>query len=87
MEEKQFLKALKQEGERENIPNISEKNASFLRKILFIKKAKNILEIGTANGYSTLQFAFEVKKFNGKIITIDFSPKSYEKAQENFKAS
>lgn len=87
MEEKQFLKVLKQEGERENIPNISEKNASFLRKILFIKKAKRVLEIGTANGYSTLQFAFEIKKFNGKITTIDFSQNTLKKARKHFQES
>lgn len=52
-----FLKQLKIYGEKNNIPNISEKNAEYLKNIITRRGIKNILEIGTANGYSTIQFA------------------------------
>jgi predicted O-methyltransferase YrrM len=44
-----FLQNLKKHGIENEIPNISEVNAIFLRDLIKIKKAKNMLEIGTAN--------------------------------------
>ncbi len=86
MKEKQFLEELKQHWIKNDIPNISITNATFLRDLIKIKKAKNILEIWTANGFSTINFAFELRKLGEwKITTIDFSPKSYWEALENFK--
>ena len=58
-----FLKELKQHGIQNNIPNISLENACFLRGILREKQVKNMLEIGTANGYSTIHFACEIEKW------------------------
>jgi len=49
MDENIFLSKLKKYGLENEIPNISEKNARFLRDIISLSKAKNILEIGTAN--------------------------------------
>lgn len=85
MDENIFLSKLKKYGLENEIPNISEKNARFLRDIISLSKAKNILEIGTANWYSTIHFALELKKIWGKITTIEFSIKSHNDALENFK--
>jgi len=79
-----FLKELKTYGIQNEIPNISEKNALFLRDIIRISSAKNMLEIGTANGYSTIHFALELAKNNGHITTIEFSERSHNQAKENF---
>jgi predicted O-methyltransferase YrrM len=57
----QFLKELKAFGIANEVPNISEVNARFLRDLIKIKQVKNMLEIGTANGYSAIQFALELK--------------------------
>lgn len=84
MNREAFLKKLKQHGKENDIPNISEENAEYLKGILKEKQVKSLLEIGTANGYSTLQFASELEKWWGKITTIEFSQISYEAAQENF---
>ncbi len=51
------LKNLKKIWLEREIPNISEENAEYLKKLIQEKNPKHILEIGTANGYSTLQFA------------------------------
>ncbi len=56
----EILKELKSYGIKNTIPNISEENAKFLRKILKQHEIKHVLEIGTANGYSTLHFAQEL---------------------------
>jgi len=34
---------------KNTVPNVSDVNAQFLKDLITIKKAKNILEIGTAN--------------------------------------
>ncbi len=85
MDKNEFLKELKKYWLKNDIPNISEKNAYFLRDIIFLSKSKNILEIGTANGYSTIHFAQEVRKNKGKVTTIEFSIKSHNDALKNFK--
>jgi len=57
-----LLKELKKHGESHDIPNISEKNALYLRKLLRENNIKHLLEIGSANGYSTIHFADELEK-------------------------
>ena len=84
MQIEQFLAELKSYGIENNIPNISHKNALYLQKLIQKKSFKNILEIGTANGYSTIHFALEIQKTWGQITTIEFSQLAYEQANENF---
>lgn len=79
-----FLRELKKHGVQNEIPNISEVNARFLRDLIKIKKVKNMLEIGTANGYSAINFALELQKTGWKLTTIEFSKLSYDVALENF---
>ena len=63
------LKTLEQIGRERKIPNISEQNAEYLKNLIRERQPKHILEIGTANGYSTLCFS-------GAIL-------QYESIQEN----
>lgn len=51
-----YLHKLKASGMERKIPNISPENAEFIKAIIKDKNPKRILEIGTANGYSTIQF-------------------------------
>ena len=80
-----FLQQLKKHGIKNGIPNISMENARFIRNKLKEKKVTNILEIGTANGFSSISFAYEIRNFHWQITTIDFSAKSFEEALQNFK--
>ncbi len=80
-----FLKDLKKYGQANDVPNISEESALFLRNLLEKNKVRSMLEIGTANGYSTIQFADILEKRGGHITTIEFSENSYKQAEENFK--
>lgn len=80
-----FLQELKKHWIQNEIPNISEVNARFLRDLIKIKKAKNMLEIWTANWYSAINFAIELKEIQGKLTTIEFSRLSFDSALENFK--
>lgn len=84
MDREKFLKDLKKFWQENEIPNISEINARFLRDLIKISKVKNMLEIWTANGFSTINFAIELEKNNGKITTIEFSERSWNLAKQNF---
>jgi predicted O-methyltransferase YrrM len=46
-----------------------------------------MLEIGTANGYSAIQFALELRNTGGKITTIEFSTLSHGQAVQNFETA
>jgi predicted O-methyltransferase YrrM len=62
MEQNIFLKELKKKSQARNIPNISEENAKFLVDLIKKNNYKKILEIGTANGYSSICLAYEIQK-------------------------
>jgi predicted O-methyltransferase YrrM len=61
MDRQGFLRELKTYGEQNNIPNISPENAVFLRQLIRENNTKHLLEIGSANGYSTIHFADELE--------------------------
>ena len=88
-----YLKKLKVSGLERKIPNISEENAEFIKSLLREKKPRHILEIGTANGYSTLQFAQVLMEYTslsepsskGDITTIEYAWSAHTEAIEHFK--
>lgn len=84
MDREEFLKQLKIYGEKNDIPNISTENAKFLRKLIKDNNVQHLLEIWSANWYSTINFALEIEKTWGKITSIEFSQLAYEEAGDNF---
>ena len=85
MNKEKFLKELKIYWIKNDIPNISETNARFLRDLIKIKKVKNALEIWTANWFSAIQFWIELEKLWWELISIEFSKNSYNQALKNIK--
>lgn len=67
--------------------NIPASTGKFFYNLLLISKSKNILEIGTSNGYSTIWLSEAAKHNNGKITTIEISEFKVKMAKENFKRS
>ncbi len=65
--------------------NISHQTAEFISMLIKISKVKNVLEIGTSNGYSTLWIADALKDSNtgGHLTTIEFYEKRQSIAREN----
>jgi len=51
---------------------------------LRLKNAKNMLEVGTSTGYSTIWCAEVISEQSGKIITIEQNPNKIKRAKENF---
>ena len=64
--------------------NIPASTGKFLYNLVLISKAKNILEVGTSNGYSTIWLAEAAKHNKGKITTIEISESKAKMAKENF---
>jgi len=63
---------------------ITKETGELLNMILRLKNAKNMLEIGTSTGYSTIWCAEAIYKQSGKIITIEQNPNKIKRAKENF---
>jgi len=65
--------------------NISRQTANFLNMLIKISGTKNVLEVGTSNGYSGIWLASALKKTGGRLTTIEFYEKRIELALDNFK--
>ncbi len=72
---------LRNYGIENNIPIMKLETKEFLKALISISKPKNILEIGTAIGYSSLLFS---KYSNANITTIEKSKEISEIAKANF---
>ena len=48
-------------------------------------QAKNILEVGTSVGYSTIQLALAAQENGGHVITLELLPTKYQQAETNLK--
>lgn len=72
---------LRNYGIENNIPIMKLETKEFLKTLISISKPKNILEIGTAIGYSSLLFS---KYSNANITTIEKSKDISEIAKANF---
>ncbi|MCV0429960.1 O-methyltransferase [Nitrosopumilus sp.] len=66
---------------------ITKETGEMLNMILRMKNAKNMLEIGTSVGYSTIWCAEAIMENSGKIITIEQNPNKIRRAMENFEKS
>lgn len=80
-----YLDQLYALGRLRHIPNISPQNVTYLHSLLHQRQPKNILEIGCANGYSTLRLWQVARAWGARITTMDISRPSYLEAQHHFK--
>ena len=74
-------------AEEHNVPIVTKEVAEYLKFIVRGNNIKNVLEVGTAIGYSGILMAKEIEKNNGKLYTIEIDEERYNLAQENFKKS
>ena len=76
------LKELENFARKENIPIIPHETVAYFRFLMGTIQPKNILEIGTAIGFSSLLMAQHAPE--AKITTIDRNPEMIGFAKENF---
>lgn len=79
-------KALLEEMEetQKDFWNISRASANFLNMLIKISRAKNVVEVGTSNGYSGIWLAKALKETGGHLITIEYYEKRIALAREHF---
>ncbi len=66
---------------KNKIPILDWMSAEFLEQLITISKPKNVLEIGTAIGYSSIRIASKLRK-KGSLDTIEKSKNNIKLAQE-----
>ncbi|MGY0393809.1 O-methyltransferase [Fusobacterium sp. SYSU M8A802] len=74
-------------AEEFNVPIVTKEVAEYLKFIVKSHQFKNVLEVGTAIGYSGILMAREIQKNGGKLYTIEIDEERFNLAQENFKKS
>lgn len=78
----EFLEQLEQDAKNKEVPIIRKPTQELLSFLLLSKKPKNVLEVGTAVGFSCL-FMNEFLPFDAEIITIEKVPMRVKPAKEN----
>ena len=64
--------------------NVSHQSGNFINMLIKIMNAKNVLELGTSNGYSGIWIAEALKTTGGHLTTIEFWDKRQNLAKEYF---
>lgn len=81
-----YLEELKTYGLENNIPNVTKVGGQFLHFLVGLKKPMRILEVGMANGYSTIWIADSAEQYGGSLVCYDVSKNTIVEAIKNFKA-
>lgn len=77
-----FLDAMKVFGQEHGVPNISWSTARFIYETCVAHRPKNILEIGPANGFSTMILGLIP---DAHITSIEFSRHAFEELRQNIR--
>lgn len=80
----ELMAALEAQAEKEGIPIIGPVLGELLSILVLATKAKNILELGTATGYSAIYLARACESVNGVVTTIENNRGMAQQAQRNF---
>lgn len=72
------------EKTRTDFWNLDRQSANFLNSLIKINNSKNVLEIGTSNGYSGIWILKALLETNGKLTTVEFWEKRQSVARKNF---
>jgi len=83
----ELLVELEAEAERETIPISGPVVGELLFILAFAVKARRILELGTATGYSAIYLAKACELFNGRVVTLENDSTMAARAQKNFQTA
>ena len=80
----ELLETIEREARADDVPIIRREMQSFLKVLLLLKKPANILEVGTAVGFSALLMS-EYIPAGSRITTIENYEKRIPVARNNFR--
>src|SRR5712692_5267405 len=69
----------------ERMLNVTPETGEFLRMLVIAGKLRNVLELGTSNGYSTIWLADACRRTNGRVVTFELNPAKHAMALENLR--
>ena len=78
-----LLVELEVEAEREDIPITGPVVGELLYILACVAKARRILELGTATGYSAIYLARACEAFNGRVVSLENDSAMAARAQQN----
>src|SRR5687768_18592975 len=61
---------------------VSEEDGRFLRVLVGATNARQVLEIGSASGYSAIWIGMGLRQTGGKLTTIEFDPVRAKRSEE-----
>lgn len=85
MIDESMLKKIKDEAIKNHVPILQDESLALILMVLNLKKPNKILEIGTAVGYSAINFSKYLSGENAKIKTIEIKENMAEIARANIK--
>ena len=70
-----------------NLLAVSEEDGRFLRFLVVSSRAKRVVEIGGANGYSAIWIGLGLRETGGRLVTIEYDPARAKDADANIRAA
>lgn len=83
MQSNDILEKIKRKALEDHVPILQDVSLELIEVILDIKKPNKILEIGTAVGYSAINFSKYLSGDNAKLTTIELKEEMYNIALNN----
>ena len=85
-QEPKWLMDLRKQAQSQSIPIIRREMEFFLRWLLAVKQPRNLLEVGTAVGYSAI-YMLHYAPEDASMVTIEYDGDRFAKARDNFRQS
>ncbi len=84
--EKQIISVMDdmQDNQAQGMGNVLPEDGRLIRMFTESLEAKHVVELGTANGYSSMWFCLALRETGGKLITHEIDPERIAMAKENF---
>jgi caffeoyl-CoA O-methyltransferase len=79
----ELLLKLEEEARDENIPIVGPVVGELLFLLARLTQARQVLELGTATGYSAIYLARSCKPQNGRVVTLEANPAMAARARAN----
>ncbi len=85
MEKEEYLNEMKQYAIENHVPILQDVSLDLILLVLKLKRPNSILEVGTAIGYSAINFSKYLDGENSHILTVEKSEDMYKEAIKNIK--
>lgn len=82
----EFINRIREESARESIPSVSDSTGRFIEMLAAVSGARNIVEVGCANGCATCYLLNAAAKTGGRVTSFEKDARRFEMAEINLRA-